>query len=492
VTAASATQGRALQIARTAAIGVVLGAELAPPLANLAAVVMPVAFFFIPDWRARARVITTSHLALGVAVFCIALLLAAVVGALNPQGAGSALAHLLGWRTLGLLLIAFAVFDTEAAKRRFAIAFIVLTAIAAAVSLIGTEWGAQIGALRPGFALGNAFNAPVRYGIVALLVATLCVALYAAFDPECSGSRIVRVFALFAIVSAILLLIRVRLATEIQDPNPGVVLRNTVTQAMAFGIAAFFAGLLIIHPRTLPLWQRLLLGAAALLLLGQLVFLQVGRSGQVMFAILVLVAALRALRGSQRVLAVAAVPALAAVAFVLSPLMQSRFETAWREVAHAASAADYTSMGIRVVMWQNSVELVRARPLLGYGLGGVEPAYAALVKDRESGWKATVTGDPHNQFLALWIEGGLVGLLAFLFFLSRVATQPAPEPWRSVALALLAAWCATSMVSSHFQTFNEGHLIVLFLGVFLAPVLAHGADRQVAASAPVTAAATSA
>jgi hypothetical protein len=33
---------------------------------------------------------------------------------------------------------------------------------------------------------------------------------------------------------------------------------------------------------------------------------------------------------------------------------------------------------------------------------------------------------------------------------------------------LLAAWCVNSLFSSHFQTFNEGHLIVLLLGVFLA------------------------
>jgi O-antigen ligase len=34
---------------------------------------------------------------------------------------------------------------------------------------------------------------------------------------------------------------------------------------------------------------------------------------------------------------------------------------------------------------------------------------------------------------------------------------------------LLAAWCTTSLFNSHFQTFNEGHLIALLLGALLAP-----------------------
>jgi membrane associated rhomboid family serine protease len=66
------------------------------------------------------------------------------------------------------------------------------------------------------------------------------------------------------------------------------------------------------------------------------------------------------------------------------------------------------------------------------------------------------------------------------------ARQAAPQPYRGCALALLAAWCATSLFNSHFQTFNEGHLIALVLGALLAP-----GQGQAAASAPSTAERTS-
>jgi len=412
--------GRALQVVRAATIGVALGAIASPPVANLAAAIMLAAFFFVPDWRERLRGFLRSRLGKGVLVFAAALLVATVVAAFNAQGFVGGLKELLRWRTLVLLAIAFAVFDSARWKTRFAVVFIGFTSLAAIVSLLSWffDW---------------------HYG----------------------------------------------------DLPSGIILRNTVTQAMAFAIGAFLAGMLLVMRPALTVRERLLLVGAAMVLLGQLVFLQVGRSGQVMFAILAIVAAALLMRGPRRVLAILSVPVLAAIAFSVSPIMQSRFATAWQELQHAADATEYTSMGIRVVMWQNTVELIRARPVLGYGLGGMEPAYAAHIKDRASGWKAIVTTDPHNQFLAAWVEGGLAGLLAFLFLLVSAARQPAPPAWRPIALSFLVAWCATSMISSHFQTFNEGNLIAILLGVFLAPAGADEPAPQTEERAAATAAVTS-
>ena len=417
----SALRDRALLVTRGAAIGVALGAVLSPPVANVFAGVMLIAFFFIPDLRERLHAAAVSRIGKGVVIFTAALLLATLIAAFNPQGIKAALPHLFGWRTLLLMLIAFMVFDAEPWKLRLAVAFVVFASIGAIVSLLAWKVGWQY-----------------------------------------------------------------------KDLDPGIVLRNTVTQAMAFAIATFLAGVLLVTRTVTARPKRILLGAAIVLLLGQLVFLQVGRSGQVMLLVLVVVAAVMLLRGPRRVVVIAAVPVLALVAINVSPVMQARFQKAWNELNSAAQGSEYSSMGIRVVMWQNTAALIKARPIVGYGLGGMRPAYEAYVKDRAAtGWQATVTGDPHNQYLAVWVDAGLPGLLAFLFMLAAVALQPAPAPWRAVAVALLLAWCATSMASSHFQTFNEGHLIAILLGAFLAPSGVRESEPQAAASTAATAALTS-
>jgi len=67
-------------------------------------------------------------------------------------------------------------------------------------------------------------------------------------------------------------------------------------------------------------------------------------------------------------------------------------------------------MGIRMVMWRNSGDIVRERPLAGYGMGGIAPAYERAVKASAlTGWAATPTEDPHNQYLQVQLEAGVAG-----------------------------------------------------------------------------------
>ncbi len=129
-------------------------------------------------------------------------------------------------------------------------------------------------------------------------------------------------------------------------------------------------------------------------------------------------------------------------------------------------------------MWESTTAIVREAPLLGHGLGSFPEQYRRVVSERYQGWKATLTADPHNQYLLILAETGLLGLAAFSWFLFSALRQPASGPFRLVGIALLLAWCLTSLFSSHFHTFNEGHLIAIFLGVCLAPEFAKGSQSR--------------
>jgi flagellar biogenesis protein FliO len=56
----------------------------------------------------------------------------------------------------------------------------------------------------------------------------------------------------------------------------------------------------------------------------------------------------------------------------------------------------------------------------------------------------------------------------------------------ALGLALLAAWCVNSLFSSHFQTFNEGHLIAVLAGVLLARERWTGLQPSAASAASST------
>jgi O-antigen ligase len=125
--------------------------------------------------------------------------------------------------------------------------------------------------------------------------------------------------------------------------------------------------------------------------------------------------------------------------------------------------------------------MVRDHPIFGVGTGGFADGYRPYGQGVE-GWRGNDTGDPHNQFLKILGEQGLVGLAAFLFFIFRGLTCPAPAPYRQLAAATLICWCATSMANSHFSTFVEGRLIFFWLGAMLAYRPADGIDAASQAS----------
>ncbi|HEX4583455.1 MAG TPA: O-antigen ligase family protein [Burkholderiaceae bacterium] len=274
-----------------------------------------------------------------------------------------------------------------------------------------------------------------------------------------------------------------------QEGYPGTLLRNHVTQSMAMTCGVLIAAVLAAQPER-SMRSRALLVAAALVCLANLVLVAAGRSGQVALVVAALSAVFLMFRGWRRWRIVLVLLALAAGLAAASPMLKQRFYLVAREAPSLDCAGPENSTGLRLLLWRTTGELIRARPWFGYGVGGFMPAYAGEVQNHLrgeplTGWCARPVHDPHNQFLRVTVEAGVLGLIAFLGLIAGAARQPAAQPYRTCGVALLAAWCTTSLFNSHFQTFNEGHLIALLLGALLAP------DQAQAASAPSTAERTS-
>jgi O-antigen ligase len=159
---------------------------------------------------------------------------------------------------------------------------------------------------------------------------------------------------------------------------------------------------------------------------------------------------------------------LSSTLLLSSPLVVERIELGVKEMQHVdPTNIESSSMGMRMVLWKHTIELIKDRPLLGFGTGGFEEAYSQKIKDNPD-WEKNIMHDPHNQFLKIWVEMGMLGLIVFLSMLASSLFQKSSKMYFHLGIGVLLAWCATSLFSSHFSTFTEGRFIYIWLGIMLA------------------------
>jgi O-antigen ligase len=73
--------------------------------------------------------------------------------------------------------------------------------------------------------------------------------------------------------------------------------------------------------------------------------------------------------------------------------------------------------GFRLDLWQSSLEMVRDHPILGIGLDNFAYVYQAYL--RAGAAAEPNLSHPHNWVLHLWLELGLLGLIAFGWLVLR-------------------------------------------------------------------------
>lgn len=246
----------------------------------------------------------------------------------------------------------------------------------------------------------------------------------------------------------------------------GIFMTNHATQSTAF-VAALLCAIFLVQEPLAPR-QKYAIWAGIALFLFNIFFISTGRSGYLAVPIAA-VFAFGSIYGYRKLPRIIGIAAILLVAFGLSSsTLQERFRLAWDEQASYQSSKELTSVGIRVVFYQNTLELIEKAPWLGYGTSSFKPTYSNYASAKSQGWQGISTSDPHNQYLFVWLENGLVGLLLFFAYIYVALRQGMHNPpYGPIAASFLVAICASSLFNSHFKTFAEGNLLAFFLGALL-------------------------
>lgn len=113
-------------------------------------------------------------------------------------------------------------------------------------------------------------------------------------------------------------------------------------------------------------------------------------------------------------------PAILLVLFMVTlsffPLSYSRFYAAESAIENEPDASSLDGSVARVLVWETSLEIIRAHPLFGVGTGDVQPELMHLYKEKNIQLGMEESLNAHNQYLQTAIALGLIGFLLLVSY----------------------------------------------------------------------------
>ena len=129
-----------------------------------------------------------------------------------------------------------------------------------------------------------------------------------------------------------------------------------------------------------------------------------------------------------------------------------------------------SSMGQRYMFWRYSLKLIAEKPLFGHGTGSFKKEYQRVASS-----ELFVTKNPHNEFLMIGVQLGLLGLLIYIGFLASqfFCAKKLPDKEMRLAHGLLFSLVVTSLFNIPFLDHTEGHWFASKISLYFAPLQAN-------------------
>lgn len=246
--------------------------------------------------------------------------------------------------------------------------------------------------------------------------------------------------------------------TKVENPA---IFRSSITQNILMGFAAYVLILRAYWAGTIQ--SRLVYAGLAGLTASSVLFLVPGRSGYLVLLSTLLwfgFTVLRARSGSSTM------RRLGAALLLLPLLLWGIYETVPRLHQRVGmTIAEYqvwfphsgqtTSIGERLEFYYNTAHIVAEHPVLGVGTGGFATAYAQQASEHA----VTMTNNPHNEYLHLTVQLGMLGAVLFLYLLYaqwRTSAMLGDARARDTAAGLVLTLAVTSLVNTPLMDHTEG------------------------------------
>jgi O-antigen ligase len=245
----------------------------------------------------------------------------------------------------------------------------------------------------------------------------------------------------------------------------GVPVKDYIAQSGEFAICVF--ALLAIAMSTLRARPWIALGLFVLiaLFLVDVLYFATARTALVVLIVLLLVFSFRQFGWRKGALAVVAATLVASAIWQSSAFLRTRVGMVPAEVERYWNENTRTPSGERLEYWRKSVAFIADAPVLGQGTGSIEELFRRSAVGDE-GASAVVSGNPHNQTLAVGVQLGVLGaIVLWAMWISHLMLFRGPGLPAWIGLLMVLQNMVSSLFNSHLFDFTQGWIYVVGVGV---------------------------
>jgi len=194
-------------------------------------------------------------------------------------------------------------------------------------------------------------------------------------------------------------------------------------------------------------------------------FITGGRAGQVMFFAAIIIVMFQYFKNSQTkaiLTSIALITFISYSAFTFSPLFKDRVMKGVENVTKFEENKN-TPIGQRVTFVINSYVLFIENPIIGVGTGDFPEEYKRINKTNSPDVVATV--QPHNMYLLVLAQLGIIGLISFLiifYYQITIALSSQSTLVRHVGVAIPLLFLIIMWSDSYLLGHYTGNLFILF------------------------------
>lgn len=273
----------------------------------------------------------------------------------------------------------------------------------------------------------------------------------------------IHVFLLSSLIVCLLSIFKDWNVLHYKSSDPGEVFHNHIVTGYMMAFAAYLAGLYTTRTQKLKRIAYLLL---ALLFTYQVIFVNTGRTGYVVYFVLLALFFVKCLSSKRLFVGLLMYVALLGTVVITIPSPLSTGLTHAVENVYSYKNDDKnTSVGFRLQFHQYAKSLFLSSPLIGYGTGGFSTQFRA---DNPMPVWGKKLNDPHSQYWFIASEFGLIGIIALsYFFISLLLVSFRLVEMKAILLALLIPFFVANTSDCFLTNTGIGYLFVMFSALCL-------------------------